>query len=1135
MTLHPIQVLDHVLDEYEDYLRTEFRAKDEQLREALRMEIDRPLFLAQEPFYQAHRPFKSGKPWRELPLDPRLAKTMEKRSDSTTAFLHQSESIAHLLSPGATPVVVTTGTGSGKTECFLLPVIQNAIEDGSRFRKNGLTAILVYPMNALANDQIERIHEYLEDSGFTGVLKVEKYDRGTDQAKREEMRRNPPHLLLTNYVMLEYLLTRPADRDAIFANHRCRFLVLDEVHTYRGSLGSNIGLLVRRLRAHLRAAKQDWGTDIEADRERRFPKLVPIGTSTIKSLDEENLPRAEIVRRRDASVQGFFAALTGEAADSIRILGEELREVTPPPEARYPTPPPSVASFDVSDAEAVRRAVCALAGIRADRPLDEAARSARILWNLGAWLIHRPMSVPQIVQRLRETVPERRDVRADLVRAEVEAALAAGCALPEKTLGALRLRAHRFLRGGWSFYRCVSPECGRIFPMGEGTCACGRQAAPLYLCRACGASYLGFLEDTEGTGILRPGVGTKDTEWLLYDPARHEGGLSFEDEDDEEEDEEANGRRRRGARRQPAPGNRPTQVRGRRVREGSFDPRTLTFDEDQETYPMRAVLAPGRTRCMCCGSTAGSRSIITPVSLGTSAAVKVIGEGLVESLAEANRNREKHDGKERLLVFSDSRQDAAHQARFLIFAGRYDRMRRRVVSILQNEARRVLPLGRLVELLAGAARPGDNPFVPEGGFVSNEVRRKIEGWEEAPLLDDLALSASYRATLLNLGLVGVDYQGLADHTRSAGREIATSLGLTTEQLEHVCRALLDEMRRRGALNREMLTYHPMNLRCPEYARSAEWERRIKQPQGYACDERGRPTAFLDQNAVEYGIHVHNFWRRPGTGGRDPSFGRILKHLCARFAGATPTPEQAVGVVEFLRGFVMPTTLHGARESSQLIQVAADTVHLALLTEAERQRCGTCGAVQPFRRVGSPCMRCHGTLTAWRDGEVRESRTVRRILEPHTQPLVAREHTAQVPQAERADLESWFKQPPTESPVNVLACSPTLEMGIDVGGLDAVVLRNVPPRPDNYAQRGGRAGRRTRVGLVVGYTRNTPHDQYFFDKPEEMIAGEVPAPLVPLNNRDIILRHLASVAFGLADPGLAGRMIDYVTATGELND
>src|SRR5271156_3661175 len=133
-------------------------------------------------------------------------------------------------------------------------------------------------MNALANDQRLRIEEYLAAAGLTGAVRVEQYDRGTAQAKREEMRTNPPHILLTNYMMLEYLLVRPADRDGIFANHRCRFLVLDEVHTYRGTLGCNIAFLVRRLRSHLERARHDWNPDpLPADRPFRYPSLVPVG------------------------------------------------------------------------------------------------------------------------------------------------------------------------------------------------------------------------------------------------------------------------------------------------------------------------------------------------------------------------------------------------------------------------------------------------------------------------------------------------------------------------------------------------------------------------------------------------------------------------------------------------------------------------------------------------------------------------------------------------------------------------------------------------------------------------------------------------------------------------------------------
>lgn len=1131
MSLHPIKALDHVIAEYRDYLQSEFRVKDPELRAALERELDAPRFLAQEPFYRAHRPFKDGKRWCELPLDPKLVRVMEQRAGGERAYLHQSEAIDELLSPEPRPVVVTTGTGSGKSEAFLLPVIQNAFDDAVRFKKPGLTAILVYPMNALANDQKLRIDDYLAEAGLEGIVRVEQYDRGTPQAKRQEMRSRPPHILLTNYMMLEYLLVRPADRDDIFANHRCRFLVLDEVHTYRGVLGSNIALLVRRLRVHLRRARQDWKTDIpDAERARRFPALVPVGTSaTIKSLDERDLPREEILRQRDEAVQGFFGSLTGADKASIRVFGEELREIETPAEAAYPVHPGAVdvETLNLSDPEAVRRTLCTFTGLPNTTPLHEAARRCRLLWDLNLWLTRRPLSLAGIVEQVCGEIPQRAGRPEDELRAEVEAALVLGAALPDETPGALRLRAHRFIRGGWKFHRCVNPDCGKLYPMGEERCAaCNHPAAPLYLCRNCGADYLRTVGDPLNQP-LRPSDDERDgPEWLIYEPRRFDLD-PIEDEDQEE------GARSAGKRRGPQ--QVPAQIKQTPVLSGSLDPLSLQFSPQADDYRLKVTLAPARTRCLCCGGTAGSRNVITPVALGTSAAVKVLGEGLAEALAEANRGRPGHDGKERLLIFSDSRQDAAHQARFIIFASRYDRLRRRLFRLLEDEP--ALPVQKAVELLSElAVRHRDNPHVPEEtAWIHDEARERIAVWEEAPLLDEIAVNAGYRGTLVNLGLAGVRYHRLDEYVGAAGGQLAGRLGIDADALEYVCRVLLDEIRTRGALSRPLLQYHPQHVAYPASFRDADWERRMNQPQGYPLTPGGEVTACLDSAEVPYGIKHNNAWRRPRAGGRGPSVERLLKHLLTRFGGADPDAEAMVDVLAFLKrgNFLKEVELYGAREKMRLLQVNADVLRLERLAEAQRLRCEVCGDVRPGARAGQPCPRCHGRLVGWQDADVERHRGVKRIRTPDAVPLVAGEHTAQVTSDDRAKLEDEFKARPDVSPVNVLACSPTLEMGIDVGGLDAVVMRNVPPRPDNYAQRGGRAGRRSRVGIVLGYARSTPHDQYFYDKPEEMIAGEVPAPALSLGNRDVITRHLYAIVLGSTEPGLAGRMLDYVSPQGEV--
>ena len=182
-------------------------------------------------------------------------------------------------------------------------------------------------------------------------------------------------------------------------------------------------------------------------------------------------------------------------------------------------------------------ALCALAGVSDTIPRAEATRRCRLLWDLNRWLTGAPMSMSQIVARLRQEVAERHQAEEDILRREVEAALIIGAALPDGMPGVLRLRAHRFIRGGWRFHRCVQPACGRLYPMGEERCGCGFPTAPLYLCRNCGADYLRFVGEPD-EGPLRPSaVASEGPEHMLYVPERFET-LEAEDEFEDEDDPE---------------------------------------------------------------------------------------------------------------------------------------------------------------------------------------------------------------------------------------------------------------------------------------------------------------------------------------------------------------------------------------------------------------------------------------------------------------------------------------------------------------------------------------------------------------------------------------------------------------------
>ena len=284
--------------------------------------------------------------------------------------------------------------------------------------------------------------------------------------------------------------------------------MLDEVHSYRGILGSNIALLVRRLKVHLARAKQNWKPDVSDDeRPRRYPILVAVGTSaTIKSVAEQGLSREEVLRLRDDAVQEFFSTLTGAEKETIRVLGEELQEVSIPDKAIYPPKAGRVdaKALNVADTEAVGAALCTLAGLSPQTPLDEAGRRYRLLWDLNRWLIRRPMSLSQLAGQVWSEVAERKGVSEEELKSELEAALVIGGALPDGTPGALRLRAHRFVRGGWKFHRCLNPACGKLYPLGEERCSvCNHPTAPLYLCRSCGADYLRLVGSIDD-GTLRP-------------------------------------------------------------------------------------------------------------------------------------------------------------------------------------------------------------------------------------------------------------------------------------------------------------------------------------------------------------------------------------------------------------------------------------------------------------------------------------------------------------------------------------------------------------------------------------------------------------------------------------------------------
>jgi ATP-dependent helicase YprA (DUF1998 family) len=293
--MNPLLIARNPREQYLTLLTTAFAPRQEDLAEAFRTEIEKDGFLTREPFIALAQPYQHAAPIDDLSAEARARFGMI----AERPYRHQADACCRILA--GEPTVIATGTGSGKTEAFLMPIVDHCLRE-HREGEDAVKAILVYPMNALANDQCGRIRKLLEGTpisfgrytGETRIMGTRPADAPeNERVLRSEFRDRPPDLLLTNYLMLEYMLMRRDGRE-IFQGHRVRYIVLDEVHTYHGVLGTDVACLLRRLGDALRKANPSCAPGSSALRPPSRPgrKAIP------RSASPSSSPASPARRRR---------------------------------------------------------------------------------------------------------------------------------------------------------------------------------------------------------------------------------------------------------------------------------------------------------------------------------------------------------------------------------------------------------------------------------------------------------------------------------------------------------------------------------------------------------------------------------------------------------------------------------------------------------------------------------------------------------------------------------------------------------------------------------------------------------------------------------------------------------------------
>ena len=1068
-------------------------------------------------------------------------------------YTHQEESIRLARTPANAPrpgLVISAGTGAGKTEAFLLPTLNQLYQ--SPRNGNGIRSLVLYPMNALVNDQVDRLYKWLSGQSqltffqFTsespedkrradadGVPKWEQEPcrmrtrqeaRGLEthdgQALTSENRGPIPDILITNYSMLEYMLCRP--QDAVFFGSALEVIVLDEVHLYTGTLAAEITLLLRRLllRCGVRAEQ-----------------VLCIATSATLGSNETT------------PIQEFASTLFSKRKDSIHLIrGEEAR-----PALEQPEPPPGEVvpeaivrgdwfphPFIVEDksgtaslvtdsqfSQQLRTALTLLVHPTAipsneDRPavlLYHALRACPLIHKIETilWTKHR-LPLSKLAQELWGNDTEEA-MRATTTLLQ----LCTSARLRTDAYPLIPHRIHLMARTTEGITVCLNSHCTadstlRLAPIGR------LHATHRTECVSCKSSTLAMFRCTNCGQIALAGF-QQAGQWSAAGPFMANISLFTLDK--------------------------------------GTEPISLSVASSEVLGPRGKGLTLYRIHdCVECGA---PQADFVPLVSGTSLAVSIIAETLLAALPELSSTTPWLPARgRRLLAFSDSRQEAARLGPRLTRQHEIQMIRSAMVGCLDSEgaADPALPEILRAEIdglqtqlqkpsLSGALRRHyeDDLQAKQRKLQAAEVGGSIDQWvatlaEATSLAEvlDIESASSHNAhdwrqtdwernhakvkaqakiflgretarpiwrgiTVETLGLVEVTYPGL--HKLQAPPQLIGILHSPKlrEQLTSVWSELLaslcDTLRLDGAItlgDQEDSTYEFGRMLGAWCSETQEFGSRLIRFVGQTPRQRRR--LFVTGVLIAAGIQEAEASDLPS------------KVLQAAFK------QLFESALDIQPGNAENAKLQWLQRSSRQTRNAppADAIRilfgkLGLRRPQQLFRCTRTGHIWPRSVLGcAPEAGCRGTLQPVSDTELDRDPRVGRQRREYRESEVfriglwAEEHSAQLSPKENRRLQDLFKA----GIRNILSATTTLELGIDIGGLNAVLMSNVPPGVGNYLQRAGRAGRRSDgSSIVVTFARPRPFDREVFQRIGDYLAASLRKPVIFLDRRRVVRRHLCA--------------------------